>query len=156
MGGQSRLASIESRRVVIGPTKSGKCDVLSDVVVGPLDRAPAGERKVQLAELWRVDEALRSSVAGGDPAMDPWQMIPAPGGVAWRLVRWASSSPKMHQTDSLDFLMILEGAIDLEHESGRVRLVVGDSVVIQDALHAWHLIDDEPCVALAVMLRPKP
>lgn len=156
MGGQSNLASIVSRRVVIGPTKSGRCDVLSDVEVGPLDRAPAGERMVQLAELWRVDAPLRSSVAGGDPSMDPWQMIPSPGGVAWRLVRWASSSPKMHQTDSLDFLMILEGQIDLEHESGRVRLAVGDTVVIQDALHAWHLIEDQPCVALAVMLRPKP
>ncbi|MBY0401194.1 hypothetical protein K2X89_12925, partial [Myxococcota bacterium] len=90
------------------------------------------------------------------PALDPWQMIPSAGGVAWRLVRWGSSSPKMHQTDTLDFLMILEGRIDLEHEGGRVRLGIGDTVVIQDALHAWHLIDGEPCVALAVMLRPAP
>jgi mannose-6-phosphate isomerase-like protein (cupin superfamily) len=148
--------SLVSRRVVIGPAKDGRGDVLSDIAVGPLDRAPAGERQVQLAELWRVDGPLQSVVEGGDPALDPWQMVPASGGVAWRMVRWGSSSPKMHRTDTLDFLMILAGAIDLEHESGRVRLGVGDSVVIQDALHAWHLVDGEPCVALAVMLRPSP
>lgn len=156
MAGHSDLTAIVSRRVVIGPGPDGRCDLLSDIALGPLDRAPAGERAVQLTELWRLDGALRSSAEGGDPALDPWQMIPSHGGLAWRLVRWGASSPKMHQTDTLDFLIILAGSIELEYEKGRVRLAVGDSVVIQDALHAWHLVDGAPCVALALMVRPAP
>jgi mannose-6-phosphate isomerase-like protein (cupin superfamily) len=117
---------------------------------------PAEGRVVELTELWRVEGALRSSVDGGDPASDPWTMVPSPGGLAWRLVRFRSSSPKMHQTDTLDLMILLDGQIELEYETGRVRLGAGDSVVIQDALHAWHLIDDEPCTALAVMMRPTP
>ncbi len=156
MAGKSDLTSMVSRRVVIGPGADGRCEILSDVALGPLDRAPAGERAVQLTELWRLDGALRASAEGGDPALDPWQMIPSHGGLAWRLVRWGASSPKMHQTDTLDLLIILEGKIELEYEKGRVRLGVGDTVVIQDALHAWHLVDGVACVALAVMARPAP
>ena len=105
-------------------------------------------------ELWRTEDVLTSALDGGDPARDPWQMVPSPGGVAWRLVRWSKSSPTMHQTDTLDLLWVIDGRIELELESGRVELAAGDSVVIQDAAHAWHLIDDEPCTALAVMARP--
>lgn len=154
MAGLTDLDSLVARRVLIGPGPDGRGDLLSDLALEPLDRAPAGERAVQLTELWRLDGALRTSAEGGDPALDPWQMVPSPGGLAWRLVRWGASSPKMHQTDTLDFLIILEGRIELEYEKGRVRLGVGDSVVIQDALHAWHLVGGTPCVALAVMLRP--
>ena len=154
MAGRTDLTSLVARRVVIGPGPDGRGDVLSDVAVPQLDRAPAGERAVHLTELWRLDDVLRSVVEGGDPALDPWQMVPSPGGLAFRLVRWNASSPKLHQTDTLDLLIVLEGRIELEHEKGRVRLEVGDSVVIQDALHAWHLIDGGPCTALAVMIRP--
>jgi len=143
-----------SRRLVIGPGPDGRGDLLSDGTMKPLDRAPAGERAVELTELWRLDGALRSVVDGGDPKLEPWQMVPSQGGLAWRLVRWNASSPRMHRTDTLDLLIVLEGAIELEYESGRVRMGVGDSVVIQDALHAWHLVGGAPCVAMAVMLRP--
>jgi mannose-6-phosphate isomerase-like protein (cupin superfamily) len=115
---------------------------------------PSGDLDVELTELWRIEGALRSAVDGGDPRRDPWAMIPSSGGLAWRLVRWTTSSPKMHQTDTLDLLLVLDGQIELEYETGRVRLGVGDSVVIQDALHAWHLVSDEPCTAIAVMARP--
>ena len=154
MAGRTDRTSLVARRVVIGPGPDGRCDVLSDVAIGPLERAPAGERAIQLTELWRLDGALGSVVEGGDPALDPWQMVPSRGGLAFRLVRWNASSPKLHQTDTLDLLIVLEGRIELEHAKGRVRLDVGDSIVIQDALHAWHLIDGEPCTALAVMIRP--
>jgi mannose-6-phosphate isomerase-like protein (cupin superfamily) len=122
---------------------------VSDETLGP-----TGDRDVELTELWRLEAPLRSVVDGGDPTRDPWTMVPGLGGLAWRLVRWTISSPRMHQTDTLDFLILLDGRIELEFETGRVRLGAGDSLVIQDALHAWHLIDGEPCTALAVMLRP--
>ena len=156
MGGSTDAARLVTRRVVIGPGRDGRGDLLSDVSLRPLDRAPAGERAVELTELWRLDGVLRSIVDGGDAALEPWQMVPSSGGLAWRLVRWNGSSPKMHQTDTLDLLIILEGGIELEYEKGRVRLGVGDTVVIQDALHAWHLINGVSCTAMAVMLRPSP
>lgn len=148
MGEGSDLSSIVARRVVVGPCEGGQGGVVSDETL-----EPSGDG-VQLTELWRLEKGLESAVDGGDPDRDPWQMVPSAGGLAWRLVRWGSSSPTMHQTDTLDFLTIIDGRIELELERERVRLEVGDSVVIQDALHAWHLIDDVPCTALALMARP--
>ena len=138
------------RRVVIGPGETGQGVVVSDASLGPREGG-----RVELTELWRVEDELGSAFEGGDPANDPWQMVPSPGGFAWRIVRWTTSSPKMHQTDTLDLLTVLDGQIEIEYETGRVRLRAGDSLVIQDALHAWHLIDEEPCTVLALMARPK-
>jgi hypothetical protein len=138
-----------NRRVVIGPGKGGRGVLVSDESLTPRDSAT-----VDLTELWRVEGELGSVVDGGDPTNDPWQMVPSRGGIAWRIVRWTTSSPKMHQTDTLDLLTILDGQIEIEYETGRVRLCAGDSLVIQDAIHAWHLIDEEPCTVLALMARP--
>jgi len=149
MDEHSDLSSVVARRVVIGPGEGGLGRLVSDQTLGS-----SGDREVELTELWRLDRALHSSLDGGDPANDPWAMVPSPGGLAWRLVRWTVSSPTLHQTDTLDLLTVLDGQIELEYDTGRVRLGVGDSVVIQDALHAWHLIDEGPCTALAVMIRP--
>ena len=156
MDGQNDRTPLASRRFVVGPGEDGRGNLLSDVALGPLDRSAGDGRGIEITELWRLEGELRSAVEGGDPERDPWVMVPSPGGLAWRLVRWNASSPKMHQTDTLDLLIVLEGAIELEYEAGRVRVGVGDSVVIQDALHAWHLIDGAPCTALAVMVRPSP
>lgn len=148
------MKPLVSRRVVVGPGPDGREGLLSDGACRALGPGAMGDHAVDLTELWRLEDVLRSSVAGGDPARDPWQMIPAPGGVALRLVRWRASSPGMHRTDTLDWLFILEGRIELEHAQGRVRLEAGDTVVIQDAIHCWHLIDGVACTALAVMSRP--
>lgn len=147
----SDLGSVVVRRVVTGPTADGRGGVVRDETLRPSD-----DLDVELTELWRTEDVLRSALEGGDPARDPWQMIPAAGGLAWRLVRWTESSPQMHQTDTLDLLLVIDGRIDLELETGRVRLEQGDSVVIQDALHCWHLVDEVPCTAVALMLRPAP
>lgn len=154
MSGPKGRAWMNGRRVVIGPGQDGRGDLLRDAKLGPLGIAPAGESAVALTELWRLDAPLRTSFEGGDPGLSPWQMIPATGGLAWRMVQWHASSPKMHRTDTLDLLIFVEGAIELEYEHGHVRLAAGDSVVIQDALHAWHLVGEGPCTAIAVMLRP--
>lgn len=156
MAGAGSMKPLAARRVVVGPGPDGSGRLLSDTACRALGPGAMGDHAVDLAELWRLEEVLRSSKDGGDPAQDPWQMIPRPGGAALRLVRWRASSPGMHRTDTLDWLFILDGRIELEYEHGRVRLETGDTVVIQDAIHCWHLIDGTPCTALAVMLRPAP
>lgn len=136
------------RRVVVGPDEAGRGVLVSDESLEPTHVGTT-----ELTELWRVEGALDSVVDGGDPTSDPWQMVPSRGGFAWRLVRWTSSSPRMHQTDTLDLITVIDGQIEIEYETGRVLLRAGDSLVIQDAIHAWHLIDEAPCTALAFMAR---
>ena len=42
-----------------------------------------------------------------------------------------------HQTDTVDFNVVLEGALALHHAGGRVELGPGDTVVVRGIRHAW-------------------
>ena len=61
--------------------------------------------------------------------------------------------PGMHRTDTIDFIQILEGSIELELDDSAVQLGPGDCVVQRGTMHAWKVLGDEPCTFTAVMLR---
>ena len=56
-----------------------------------------------------------------------------------------------HRTDTLDYVMILEGAVTLELDRGSVVLGPGDCVVQRATRHAWRNQSGRP-VKLAVVM----
>ncbi len=63
----------------------------------------------------------------------------------------------MHRTQTLDFGVVIEGAIDLELDDGAVRTVgVGDVVVQRGTIHAWHNTTDKPCRIAFILVAAKP
>jgi uncharacterized cupin superfamily protein len=62
----------------------------------------------------------------------------------------------MHQTDTVDVVVILSGEIVLEQDDGaEVTLRRGDVLVQNGAVHAWRNRSDEPCVAAFVNIAAK-
>lgn len=53
--------------------------------------------------------------------------------------------PAIHRTRSLDYVIVLEGEIDLLLDEGEVRLGAGDVVVQRGTNHAWINRSDAPC-----------
>jgi uncharacterized cupin superfamily protein len=49
----------------------------------------------------------------------------------------APRHPAIHRTRSLDYIVVLEGEIDLLLDDGEVRLAAGDVVVQRGTNHAW-------------------
>ena len=61
--------------------------------------------------------------------------------------------PEMHTTDTIDYVVILSGAADLELDDGRKeRVQQGDCVVQRGTRHAWRVVGDEPLVLGAAMI----
>lgn len=61
--------------------------------------------------------------------------------------------PEMHTTDTVDYLYIVSGEVDLELDDGRKeRLGPGDCVVQRGTRHAWRILGDEPLVFCAVLV----
>lgn len=59
----------------------------------------------------------------------------------------------MHTSRTIDYGLILEGAIDLELDDGMVaRLVAGDSYVLHAARHNWHPLEDVGCTIAVVLV----
>jgi mannose-6-phosphate isomerase-like protein (cupin superfamily) len=148
------------RRVVTGVDEEGRSTFLSD---GP---AFGGDR---WAEVWLTDP-----VNGLDAVADPRQgtgvLEPPAGGAAWRVFEVPPDSVMreriaeavgqiegleadgFHTTQTIDFVMVLEGEIALELDTGEVMLRPGDCVVQRATRHAWRNRSDTPVRAMAVML----
>lgn len=60
--------------------------------------------------------------------------------------------PLMHQTDTLDYIVILSGEIWLIVDEGETLLQAGDIVVQKGTNHAWSNRSDLPCIQLAILL----
>lgn len=60
--------------------------------------------------------------------------------------------PLMHQTDTLDYIVILSGEIWLIVDQGETLLQAGDIVVQRGTNHAWSNRSDLPCIQLAILL----
>ena len=61
--------------------------------------------------------------------------------------------PGMHTTDTIDYVIILGGAADLELDGGVTeRVQTGDVVVQRGTRHAWRVAGDEPLVLGAVLI----
>ena len=59
----------------------------------------------------------------------------------------------MHTTDTIDYVIILAGAADLELDDGVCeRVEPGDCVVQRGTRHAWRVVGDEPLVLGAVLI----
>jgi quercetin dioxygenase-like cupin family protein len=60
--------------------------------------------------------------------------------------------PLMHQTETLDYIIILSGEIYLIVDEGETLLQAGDIVIQRGTNHAWSNRTDFPCIQLAILL----
>jgi uncharacterized cupin superfamily protein len=61
-------------------------------------------------------------------------------------------SDGFHTTQTIDYVMVLEGEIALELDDGEVQLKPGDCVVQRGTRHAWRNRSDGPVKMMAVMV----
>ena len=123
------------RRIVTGHDASGKAIVASDTRLEP-EKIPNGD--AFFAKLWTTATSPASCDDPADGATRP-SGLTLPGGTVLRFVdmRPGKRSP-MHRTSSVDYGIVLEGAVELElDDSKRVQLSAGDVVIQRGTIHAW-------------------
>jgi mannose-6-phosphate isomerase-like protein (cupin superfamily) len=62
----------------------------------------------------------------------------------------------MHATDTIDYLVMLSGAVVLVLETGEVTLRAGDLIVDRGVIHGWRNDGDAPAVFCSVTLPAHP
>ncbi|WP_336516552.1 cupin domain-containing protein [Pollutibacter soli] len=60
--------------------------------------------------------------------------------------------PDFHSTNTIDFIFVISGKVELLLEGGSTILSSGDSVVQRGTNHAWRVIGEEPCTMAAVLI----
>jgi hypothetical protein len=167
------------RRVVTGHTREGRSTIVTD------EPAPQVTPGVQpdggSTVLWVTDTAPASNAGTADaapagvrnPVPPPWR-----GGTILRVVDFVPASrapsvpsaasgvhrtpdrtarnPGFHQTDTVDYALVLEGEIWAVLDEAETLLKPGDVLIQRGTFHAWDNRSDEVCRMLFVLIDAEP
>lgn len=76
-----------------------------------------------------------------------------PGGLIGRLITWAPGfSYPMHETPTLDFILVVSGQLELGLDTGGCLLGPGDVLIQRHTLHRWHNPGPGPCTFAVIMM----
>ena len=168
------------RRVVTGHSQ-GKAVFLEDGPP-PQSYAFDAMPGSAFSDVWRTEAEAEIPPAGpADPVTSRWPVIPAAGETRLIVLqigpqsmamqedfdaaaaefaerqpdmaeRMEPDAPGMHRTDSVDYVIVLEGEIHLELDDQREKRLTAQDIVVQNGTrHAWRNRSDRPAV-LAVVL----
>ncbi|MGF0244297.1 cupin domain-containing protein [Rhodococcus erythropolis] len=123
-------------------------------------------------EIWAHDDVDQ---LGSDPGTEPHATVPAPGQTRFRMVSVPPHSEVQaevaeivargedvrlvmetdeegwHRTETLDYVYVLDGPVELLVDDESVVMEPGDTVVQRSTNHAWRNHGDEPIRLLVFM-----
>jgi quercetin dioxygenase-like cupin family protein len=138
------------RRVVTGLGEDGRSRVILD---GPI---PTTSPQTGLA--WRT-QAIPADNSGTEDIKErsfTFEML-HDGGSNFMIAEYAPGSRSMlHQTDTVDYIVVLKGEIVLELEAGEASAGPGTFIVDRGVNHAWRNDSGVPAVTAIITLPAKP
>ena len=158
------------RRIVTGHRADGRSTVLMDGAAPNVKQRKAGNASTLL---WVTDESPANVSGGADAAAREIGVSPPARGSIFRIAEFppgggadlrdneallrdfgigpdvtrghAPRHPAIHRTRTIDYIVVLEGEIDLLLDDGEVRLAAGDVIVQRGTNHAWINRGAVPC-----------
>ncbi len=168
------------RRVVTGHTPEGRSTIISDE---PAPQVNAGATPdTGSVVLWVTDSAPASNAGNADAApagvRNPVPP-PSPGGTIFRIVDFAPASsgaaapaaqlpgvhhteersarhPGFHQTDTVDYALVLEGEVWAVLDEAETLLKAGDILIQRGTYHAWDNRSNDVCRIAFILIDANP
>jgi quercetin dioxygenase-like cupin family protein len=131
------------RRIVTGHDADGRSVVSSD---GPLRNARTLRPGHESFMVWST-ESVPVDTSDTDDGADRAVGRSLPDGTVFRVTTYepgVESAP--HETDSVDYAVVISGEIDMVLDEQTVHLRVGDVVVQRGTRHDWRNNGSQPCV----------
>jgi mannose-6-phosphate isomerase-like protein (cupin superfamily) len=169
------------RRVLTGHDAEGKSAIIADGYAANMKEMPAGSG-LAVTELWET--AVPADNAGKDDAGNrKVRLEPPKHGTLFRIVEfppdsqwqnradardWAkaldathapdrsSSDPMMHKTNTVDYIVVLQGEIYAILDKGETLLKPGDVFIQRGTNHSWSVRGNEPCIVAVVLVDARP
>ncbi|HTT48157.1 MAG TPA: cupin domain-containing protein [Pseudolabrys sp.] len=145
--------SLKIRRVVTGHDEQGRSKVLIDETVGNVISSRPG---AQSSVIWSSTGFPVNNDGDHDPSHKEIATT-IDNGTVFRIVYYGPGvAPRNHRTDSIDYAVVISGAIDMELDVGTVHLTAGDVVVQRGTIHNWVNTGKEPCIIAFSLIAAKP
>jgi hypothetical protein len=170
------------RRLVIGHDAQGKAVALFDGALMPKQRSPGGNG---VTNLWVTGEFPVELTGAADKAAAHVGVPPPPNGTVFRIVDFPPASAgaaaphvghdkvliamgidpatqgyarhqNSHRTRSIDYVIVLDGEIDMLMDDSEIHMKAGDVLIQQATNHAWVNHGDKTCRIAFVLMDAKP
>ena len=152
---ESKLLPI--RRVVTGHDRNQIAKVILDGVATNARRPPSGNVSTLI---WCTDETP-ADIAIGEGAQDMGARKlgtpPPPDGTRFAVIDFPpGNKPAMHRTETIDYVIVVSGQIDMDLDNSSVTLQAGDVMVQRGTSHAWVNRSNTPARVAFVLIDAKP
>jgi quercetin dioxygenase-like cupin family protein len=144
--------ALNVRRVITGHDENGKAVVKIDEVAKHVTSGRPGATSVNI---WTTqgfptdndgdaDEGLRKVATTLD------------NGTIFRIIEFAPGlAARNHRTDSIDYIVVISGEIDMDLDGTMVHLKAGDVMVQRGTIHNWINRGTAPCVLAVILVDAK-
>jgi len=144
--------ALRVRRVITGHDENGRATVLIDEVAKHIGSGRPGATS---CNIWTTE----GFPANNDGEVDHGLRQVAttlPDGTIFRIIEFAPGlAPRNHRTDSIDYIVIISGEIDMELDGTVVHLKAGDVMVQRGTIHNWINRGTLPCVLAVILIAAK-
>jgi quercetin dioxygenase-like cupin family protein len=145
------------RRVVTGHDASRTARVIKD---GPATNARRGASGSVSTLIWSTDRAP-ADIAIGETVEDLGARIlgtaPPRNGSRFVVIDYPPGNKGvMHRTETIDYVIVLAGEIDMELDNSTVKLRAADVLVQRGTHHAWHNRGTAPARLAFVLIDASP
>ena len=145
------------RRVITGHTNKNVAKV---IIEGQATNTKVPREGVASTLLWCSD-AMPVDMPIGENAEDMGARIlgtaPPENGSRFIIMEFAPGiASEMHRTETIDYIVMLSGEIDMDMDNSTVKLRAGDTMVQRGTNHAWVNRGKEPARLAIVLLDAKP
>ena len=144
--------ALRVRRVITGHDANGRAIVTIDEVSKNLF---SGRPGATACNVWTT-EGFPANNDGADDAGLRKAGTTLPNGTVFRIIEFAPGlAPRNHRTDSIDYIVVISGEIDMELDGSVVHLQAGDVMVQRGTIHNWVNRGTAPCVLAVILIDAK-
>jgi mannose-6-phosphate isomerase-like protein (cupin superfamily) len=143
------------RRVITGHDSNGRANVLIDEVCTDFKQ---GRPNGWVRNIWNTDTTPASNDGDEDKGARPGSFTMIENGSVFRILHFLPGvAQRVHRTDSVDYLVVMGGEIEMELDDGvEVHLKTGDVMVQRGTVHNWVNRGTEPCTLAVILIHAKP
>ena len=145
------------RRVVTGHDADNVAKAIIDAPATNARRPPSG---LTSTLMWCTD-AMPCDMPVGEAAEDMGARKlgtpPPPNGTRFAVIDFPPGCPSsMHRTETIDYVIVVSGEIDMDMDDSTVKLKAGDVVIQRGTNHAWANRGTETARIAVVLVDAKP
>ena len=144
--------ALNVRRVITGHDANGKAVVTIDEVA---KNVTSGRPGASAVNIWTTEGFPVDNDGHADEGQRKVATTLA-NGTIFRIIEFAPGlAARNHRTDSIDYIVVISGEIEMELDDTLVRLKAGDVMVQRGTIHNWINRGGAPCVLAVILVDAK-